>query len=55
MAYKLFLNFPNHFHLFTRELIRQVAVLPTPVFYLALSKANFMFEKSGIFLLVYRR
>ena len=57
MTSKLFQNFPNHCHLFTRKLIRKlVAVLATGAkgtlvqfFQLAVSKTNFIFEMSVIF------
>ena len=48
MAYKLFQNFLNHFHLFSRD--SPTNGLAIPVFYLGLSQANFIFEASGFFL-----
>ena len=58
MVYQLFQNFTNHFHLFTREFIQKVTYYPhakctvNQLFYLTLSKANFIFQVLENFFLV---
>ena len=44
MASKLFQNYPNHFQLFTRELIRKVSVLTRPAITVHLS-SFFLYKK----------